>query len=97
MLSYGFTRNKADPCFYMKKENRGNPIILVLYVDDMLIGRKHKTTLKELKLKLNSSFSMKDLIKAENILGTRIGRDRQKKLLFLSQESTLRRYLIDFR
>ena len=62
----------------MKKETNGSPIILVLYVDDMLIAGKHETTLQELKCKLKSAFSMKDLGNAEHILGIRIRRDRQK-------------------
>ena len=41
MLSNGFNRGTAYPCFYMKKETNGSPIILVLYVDDMLIVGKH--------------------------------------------------------
>ena len=49
MLSNGFTQSKADPCLYMKKETNGSSIILGLYVDDMLIARKHDTSLQELK------------------------------------------------
>ena len=45
MLSNGFTRSKADPCLYMKKETNGSPIILVLYVHDMLIAEKHEIAL----------------------------------------------------
>ena len=69
----------TNPCLYMKKENNGSSIILVLYVDDMLIGRKHKTTFQVLELKLNSPFSMKDLSKAEHILGTRIRLPKTKR------------------
>ena len=52
-----------DSCLYMKKETNGSPIILVLYVEDMLIAGKPKTTLQELKCKLKSALSMKDIRK----------------------------------
>ena len=78
MISNGFNRSMASPCLYMKKETNGSPIILVLYVDDMLIAGKHETTLQEVKYKFKSAFPMKDLGKAEHILGKRIRRDRQE-------------------
>ena len=61
MLSNGFNWSTTDPYLYKKKETNGSPIILVLYVDDMLIAGKHETTLQELKCKLKSAFSMKNL------------------------------------
>ena len=77
----------------MRKETNGSPIILVLYVDDTLIAAKHETSLQELKCKLKSAFSMKDLGNAEHILGIRIRRDRQKKLLFASQGNYIEKVL----
>ena len=40
---------------------------------------------------------MKDLGKAEQVLGIRIKQDRQKKLLFVSQEKYIEKVLEDFR
>ena len=77
----------------MKKETNGSPIILVLYVDDMLIAGKHVTSLQELKCKLKYAFSMKDLRNAECILGIRIRPDKQKKLLCMSQEKYIEKVL----
>ena len=57
MLSNGFTQSKANPCLYKKKETNGSPIILVLYVDDMLIAGKHEITFQGIKCKLKSAFS----------------------------------------
>ena len=86
----------TNPCLYMKKENNGSSIILVLYVDDMLIAGKHDTSLQELKCKLKSAFSMKDLRNAEHILGIRIRQDRQKELPFGSQEKYIEKVLERF-
>ena len=80
----------------MKKETNGSPIILVLYVDDRLIAGNHHNILQELKCKLKYAFSMKDLGNAENILGIRIRRDRQIKLLFVSQDKYIEKVLERF-
>ncbi len=96
MLSQGFKRSHADHCLYTKKDEDGSPIILVLYVDDMLIAGKHKSTIDALKRQLNSAFAMKDLGDAEHILGMRIKRDRKLKMLFLSQEKYIAKVLDRF-
>ncbi|MCO5553934.1 hypothetical protein L7F22_007460 [Adiantum nelumboides] len=91
MLNHGFKRSHADHCLYTKKAEDGRLIVLVLYMDDMLLARKHKETLNALKKELNSAFSMKDLGAAENILGMRIKRDKKKRLLFLSQDKYIKK------
>ena len=77
----------------MRKETNGSPTILVLYVDDTLIAAKHETSLQELKCKLKSAFSTKDLGNAKHILGIRIRQDRQKNILFVSQEKYIEKVL----
>ena len=41
LMSLGFTKSDADPNLYYKAEN-GRPLILVLYVDDMLLTGDEK-------------------------------------------------------
>ena len=96
MLSQGFDRSYADHCLYTKKDIDDSPIILVLYVDDMLLAGKRKTSLDALKDQLKLVFSMKDLGNAEHILGMRISRNRKDKLLFLSQEKYIEKVLNRF-
>ena len=96
MLKHGFKRSHADHCLYTKKDEDGSPIILVLYVGDMLLVGKKKSTLNALKQQLNSAFSMKDLGEAEHILGMRIKRDRQQYTLHLSQEKYIEKVLDRF-
>jgi len=60
MISSGFTRLQADHYCYAKWfENFF--IILLLYVDDMLIGRSSMKEIVNLKAKLAKEFSMKDM------------------------------------
>ena len=42
MSEQGYTRCHFDHCVYLKRQNDGNYIILLLYVDDMIVaGSKH--------------------------------------------------------
>ena len=84
MLKNGFKRSQADHCLYTTKDIDGNPIILVLYVDDMLLAGKKKETIDALKQQLNTAFSMKDLGDAEHILGMRIKRHIDQHFVFVT-------------
>ena len=55
-----------------------------MYVDGMLLAGTNMDELASLKVKLNDSFYIKDLGGASHILGMRIERDRDKKLLYFS-------------
>jgi hypothetical protein len=48
------------PIYTRKKDIDGSPIILVLYVDDMLLAGKRKISLDTLKAHLKSVFCMKE-------------------------------------
>ena len=59
LSSLGFTKSKADSNLYYKVED-GNPVILLLYVDDLfVIGMDGLIT--DTKKKLAVKFKMKDL------------------------------------
>ncbi|GAA0184814.1 transmembrane signal receptor [Lithospermum erythrorhizon] len=68
MLHHGFERILIDHCVYMKRKTAAEFIVLLLYVNDMLIMGKNANEIRNLKIKLNESFEMKDLGKAEHIL-----------------------------
>ena len=73
-------------CLCTKMDEDGIPIILVLYVDDIQLSGKKKSTLNALKQQVNSAFSMKDLGEAEHILRMRIKKERHQYTLDLSHE-----------
>ena len=66
---------------------------LLLYVDDMLLPSKDREVIEELKLLLSTEFKMKDLGQAKKILGVEIRRNMKNRLLYLSQESYLKKVL----
>ena len=68
-------------------------IYLILYVDNMLIARKDRISIVELKERLHEKFSMKELGNARHILGMRIEQDRLRKTLRLSQQDYVREVL----
>ena len=95
MMSHGFKRSEFDSCVYIKFVD-GSPIYLQLYVDDMLIAAKSKKEITTLKKLLSSEFEMKDLGAAKKILGMEITRDKNSSLLFLSQQSYIKKVLYRF-
>ena len=96
MLLQGYRRSDIDHCLYTKWAKDGNLLILILYVDDMLLAGTNINELVALKSKLNDTFDMKDLGDASHILGMRIVRDRDKKLLYLSQAEYIDKVLKHF-
>ena len=96
MLSQGYRRSDIDHCLYTKKVKHGSLLILNLYVDDMLLAGSSKDEMATLQSKLNDTFYMKDLGNANHILGMRIMRERQKRLLYLSQAEYIDKVLKTF-
>ena len=62
----------------------------------MLLAGTNINDIAALKAKLNNSFDMKDLGDASHILGMRIERDRDEKLLYLSQTEYIDKILKRF-
>ena len=67
--------------------------ILSLYVDDILLARNNPNMMSKTKSFLSSSFEMKDMGLAKYVLGIKITRDRNTKLLYLDQENYLEKVL----
>ena len=49
MFEQGYNRCHSDHCVYLKKQNDGSDIILLLYVDDMLVARSNTQEINVLK------------------------------------------------
>ena len=61
-------------------------IYLLLYVDDMLIASKNRSTINKLKKVLPSKFEMKDTSEAKKVLGMEIEQDRKCGKINLTQK-----------
>jgi len=64
-----------------------------VYVDDILLASSDVNLLLETKKLLSSKFDTKDLSEASFVLGIEIHRDREKKILGLSQKAYLEKVL----
>jgi ATP-binding cassette subfamily B (MDR/TAP) protein 1 len=85
MTELGYRKAQPDHCMFTKRYARGDFIILLLYVGDMLIVGNGTKRIALLKTTLSKSFAIKDLGLVKKILGMKIS-DRSKKLHWLSQE-----------
>jgi hypothetical protein len=66
-------------------------------VDDILLASNSPDMLKETKFCLGSKFEMKDMGPANYVLGIRISRDRDSKLIYLDQQNYLEKVLKRFK
>ena len=70
MTSMGFAKSKVDPNLYYKVVE-DEPVILLLYVDDLFLTRNEKQIV-ECKKKLVEEFEMKDLGLMHYFLGLEV-------------------------
>ena len=72
-------------------------IILVLYVDDILLGVNDQSLLHDVKKFLSNSFEMKDMGEVSYVIGIEIFHGRKQGLLGLSQKAYINKILERFR
>ena len=99
LLSDGYKRSDADPCVYTKiiKKNGRNVIMLIaVYVDDTILASNDKDVLSTEKEKLSERFEMDDRGEIHYLLGMRIQRDRNSKILTIDQSLYLEKVLDRF-
>ena len=77
----GFTKSKVDPNLYMKIMN-DEPVILLLYVDDLFLTGNEKQ-ITDCKKKLVEEFEMKDLGFMHYFLGLEVWQRLEE--IFLNQ------------
>ncbi|GJX94137.1 zinc finger, CCHC-type containing protein [Tanacetum coccineum] len=80
VLSSGFVLNQSNKCVYGKFDKSGNGVVICLYIDDMLIFETDQDQVDKTKKFLSSNFSIKDMGKADVILGIRIKHEDKDQL-----------------
>lgn len=88
--SFYFIRNENEPYVY-KKVNGSTITFLVLYIGVILLIRYDVKMMTSIKTWLSNTFSMKDLGEITYILGIHIYRDRERRLMDLSQALNIER------
>jgi hypothetical protein len=79
LTSLGFTKSKADSNLYFKIMNN-EPVILLLYVDDLFLTGEEKL-ITECKKRLASEFEMKDLGLMHYFLGLEVWQSPERSSL----------------
>ena len=78
--SFDFEQNLDEPCVYKRHQDRV-VMFLVLYVDDILLIGNDVVVMSSVKVWLSSQFDMKNLGKANFILGIKLWQDCKNKML----------------
>jgi hypothetical protein len=90
----GFTPCKTDPCIYRRPNADGTMFYLALYVDNILYVNNDRDQIKAI-LQLAANWDMKWLGDANQFLGIRMHRDREKRVIHLSQPMIIQEALAD--
>jgi hypothetical protein len=96
ILDIGYEMSRLDHCIYVWRDKE-KLAILLLYVDNILLASNSLDMMKETKFYLGSKFEMKDMGSANYVLGIRISRDRDSKLIYLDQENYMEKMLKRFK
>ena len=82
--SFGFEQNLDEQCVYKRHQDKV-VMFLVLYVDDILLIENDVGVMSSVKIWLSRQFNMKDLGKANFVLGIKLWQECKNRMLGLSQ------------
>ncbi|GMG18240.1 unnamed protein product [Phytophthora fragariaefolia] len=96
LVGYGLIPTREDACVYIHPTNN---LIVLVYVDDILIGYKSDTSMMNLMQALQTKYGMKDLGNVQWFLGIRITMDTTRGITTMDQtqhaSEVLRRFEMD--
>jgi hypothetical protein len=79
----GFSQTKGDPCIYTAQD--GEPFIIGVYVDDILLAGKSDRRMAEVKTTLSDEFNMKDMGELHYFLGVKIIQNTETGEIWMGQ------------
>lgn len=82
LSSLDFHKSECDSCIYIHNTRQ---LVIGVYVDDLIICGLKIQHVEEIKSKLSSYFPIKDLKEIGTIIGWKISRDRENRVLQISQ------------
>ena len=93
MSSLGFVQSSADSCLFIKGE-RGDQVLVVLYVDDGLVASTNKLKLEEFLNNLKAEFKIKEK-ELSYFLGLEVDQEEDGSIR-IHQQSYIKRMLQRF-
>ena len=101
MKSAGYVQSGADSCIYIKSVKSENGVIkfviMAIYVDDIIPVSNDLSMLTEEKAAFCKRFDVEDKGEIHDVLGMLITRDRQNRVLTISQPDYLQNVLRRFK
>ena len=97
LIKLGFERLETDPCCYKRLNKRGEPIFIIIHVDDAIFFGPNINEIKEVKENLKQEYKISDIGEMKYCLGWQIIRDRKNKTLKLTQENYTKEILKRFK
>ena len=85
LQAHGFHMLQTEACVGVKRCSDGTLCIISIYVDDLLLFARSKSTIDEMKAMLHERFKMKDLGAVHYILGWEVVRNRSQRQLMVTQ------------
>jgi hypothetical protein len=79
----GFNQTKSDPCVYISMT--GDPFIIAIYVDDILLASKSNQSMTKIKKEIASKFQVKDLGPLHYFLGVKLVHNTENQTIWLRQ------------
>lgn len=83
LKSMKFKQTKGDPCLYVSTQEE--PVVIAVYVDDILIAGKTDEKIAEVKTALSNRFDVKDMGELHYFLGVKIVQDHKKGTIWMGQ------------
>ena len=91
----GYIKSSADSCMYIKIR-KNKIVIMAVYVDDIIPVSNDLSLLSDEKEAICKEFDMVDNGEVSYILGMSIKRDREKRILSISQPNYIKSVLTSF-
>ena len=79
----GFAQANSDPCLYVAKD--GEPFVIGIYVDDILLAGMTEKRISEVKSALAERFDVKDLGELNHYLGVKIVQNHTDGTIWIGQ------------
>ena len=78
-----FVQTKGDPCLFVSTD--GEPVIIAVYVNDILIAGRTDKRIAEVKTAIANRFDVKDMDKLHYFLGVKVVQDLEAGTIWMGQ------------
>ncbi|KAH9095669.1 hypothetical protein Ae201684P_015468 [Aphanomyces euteiches] len=91
----GFEKTNVESCIYVRRL-KSQLAIAAIYVDDLVVVAENDNVMAEVKTAIKNRFASKDMGPINYILGIRVERDREKRIMHISQPLNAKNMLMRF-